>query len=63
MQDFDSAFDRYIVRLHRCKTMEQFDMVMEDAAMDSDCPHPYFIRLCLLSKVFMHDLGLPPDST
>lgn len=64
MNDYaEAAFDSYVVQLHQCNSMPQFDFVMGKASEDSDISHRDFVRLCKLSKIFMNDLGLPPDST
>lgn len=57
-REYDAVFDSYVIQLHQCETVGQFDEVMEAASMDSDVPAYYFLRLCDLARAFMDDLRL-----
>ena len=62
-QEFSEiAFDEYIVQLHLCSTMPQFDFVMGQASEDSDISARDFLRLCRISKIFMSSHGLPHNT-
>lgn len=61
MNDFaEIAYDEYVLALHDCQTLPQFDYVMAKASEDTDIDHRSFVRLCKLSKAFMLHAGLLP---